>query len=64
MNTALGIPLCLKDYEGGFIGEQEFLEKLPAIAQLALSDACTLSNPRTPTQKEMEDLLKSVYYDR
>ncbi|HIY08498.1 MAG TPA: iron-containing alcohol dehydrogenase [Firmicutes bacterium] len=62
MNKSLNIPDCIKDYEGGIIDEKEFLEKLPKVAELAIGDACTGSNPRIPTQEEMEKLLKACYY--
>ena len=41
MNAALGIPTCIKDYEGGIIDEKEFNEKLHDVAALAIGDACT-----------------------
>ena len=63
MNKSLEIPMCIKDYEGGIIDEQEFLEKLPEVAKLAISDACTGSNPRQPSNEEMEKLLKACFYD-
>lgn len=63
MNKSLEIPMCIKDYEGGIIDEQEFLEKLPVVAKLAISDACTGSNPRQPSNEEMEKLLKACFYD-
>ena len=63
MNTKLDIPGGIKDYEGGIIDEKEFLEKLPMVAELAVGDACTGSNPRSITPKEMEKLLKACYYD-
>ncbi|NLZ80829.1 MAG: iron-containing alcohol dehydrogenase [Clostridiales bacterium] len=70
MNDDLNIPQCIKNYgEGGVIVEigivleYEFLEKLPKIAELAIGDACTGSNPRQPSQEEMEKLLKCCYYD-
>jgi len=63
MNKSLDIPSCIKDYEGGIIDEKEFMDKLPEVAALAISDACTGSNPRIPTQEEMEKLLKACYYD-
>lgn len=62
MNASLEIPDAIKDYEGGIIDEKEFMEKLPQVAELAISDACTGSNPRIPTQEEMEGLLKACYY--
>ncbi|WP_312642990.1 iron-containing alcohol dehydrogenase [Hydrogenoanaerobacterium sp.] len=61
-NVALSIPKCIKDYENGMVPEDEFLEKLPQVATLAIGDACTGSNPRIPTQEEMEKLLKCCYY--
>ena len=63
MNKALDIPDCIRDYEGGIIDEQEFLEKLPRVAELAVGDACTGSNPRAITPAQMEQLLKACYYD-
>jgi alcohol dehydrogenase class IV len=70
MNDALNIPQCIKNYgegglpaEVGFVGEDEFLSKLPEIAKNAIADACTGSNPRQPSQEEMEKLLKCCYYD-
>ena len=49
--------------ETSIIDEKEFFEKAPEVARLAIEDACTLSNPRKPTQEEMEQLLKCVYFD-
>ena len=70
MNDDLNIPHCIKHYgEGGLpadigiVPEDEFLEKLPDIAANAILDACTGSNPRQPSQEEMEKLLKCCYYD-
>ncbi len=63
LNAQLGIPACIKDYEGGIIDEKEYMDKLSEVAALAISDACTGTNPRIPTQEEMEKLLKACYYD-
>jgi alcohol dehydrogenase class IV len=63
MNKALLIPSCIKDYEGGIIDEKEFNEKLSKVAKLAIGDACTGSNPRQPSEEEMEKLLLAVYYN-
>ena len=57
MNEKLNIPTCIKEYEGGIIDESEFNEKLPSVAELAVGDACTGSNPRPITPAEMEKLL-------
>ena len=63
MNKALDIPTCIRDYEGGIIDEKEFMDKLPTVAELAVGDACTGSNPRAITPVEMEKLLKCCFYD-
>ena len=70
MNDQLNIPHCIKNYgadsypcEQGFVPEDVFLERLPEIARNAIADACTGSNPRQPSQEEMEKLLKCCYYD-
>lgn len=70
MNDKLNIPHGIKFYGAdsypaaqGFVPEDVFLERLPEIAANALQDACTGSNPRQPSQEEMEKLLKSCYYD-
>ncbi len=64
MNKKLNIPMCIKDYEGGIIDEKEFLEKLPQVAELAVGDACTGSNPRQITPAVMEKLLDCCFYDK
>lgn len=70
MNDALNIPHCIAHYgtdsyptEQGFVPEDVFLARLPEIAKNAIGDACTGSNPRQPSQEEMEHLLKCCYYD-
>ena len=70
MNEALNIPQCIQHYgadsypcEQGFVPENVFLDRLPEIAKNAIADACTGSNPRIPSQEEMEKLLKCCYYD-
>ncbi len=64
MNEKLSIPTCIKEYEGGIIDEAEFNEKLASVAELAVGDACTGSNPRPITPAEMEKLLVCCYYDK
>ena len=44
--------------------KKEFLEKLPQVAELAVGDACTGSNPREITPAQMEKLLKCCFYDQ
>ncbi|MCI6771589.1 MAG: iron-containing alcohol dehydrogenase [Oscillospiraceae bacterium] len=63
LNEKLDIPTCIKDYEGGIIDEKEFMDKLDKVAELAVGDACTGSNPRKIDPAQMAKLLKCCYYD-
>ena len=58
-NVALQIPRTLQEFG---IQEDEFKEKVTNIAELAVGDACTGSNPRSITPSEMEQLLICTYY--
>ena len=58
-NVVLNIPKTLKEFG---VNEAEFLEKLPSIAELAVGDACTGSNPRSITPAQMAELLKAAFY--
>ena len=58
-NVILNIPATLKDFG---IKEDEFKEKLSSIAELAVGDACTGSNPRSITPEQMEKLFTCTYY--
>lgn len=58
-NVRLNIPKTLQEFG---IVEEEFKEKVGKIAELAVGDACTGSNPRSITPAEMEKLLTCTYY--
>ena len=58
-NVKLNIPKTLKEFG---VNEDEFKEKVSKIAELAVGDACTGSNPRPITPAEMEKLLTCTYY--
>lgn len=58
-NMSLNIPKSLQEFG---ILEDEFKEKVAKIAELAVGDACTGSNPRPITPAEMEKLLTCCYY--
>jgi len=60
-NKKLNIPFNLKEFG---IDETEFKSKVSLISQRALGDACTGSNPRQPSQKEMEQLFDAIYYGK
>lgn len=58
-NRRLDIPATLKEFG---IVEDEFKEKVAKIAELAVGDACTGSNPRAIDPATMEKLLTCTYY--
>ena len=58
-NDHFSIPRTLKSFG---INEDEFKQKLSKISKDAIGDACTGSNPRSITPKEMEHLFTCIYY--
>ena len=58
-NEKLNIPKTLKEFG---INEEEFKEKVDRIAELAVGDACTGSNPREIDPANMAKLLTCTYY--
>ena len=58
-NRRLNIPLTLKDFG---VQEDEFKEKIAHISELAITDACTPSNPRDIDAAAMEKLFYCTYY--
>lgn len=61
LNDRFGIPNTLKDFG---IKEDEFNEKIDKIAELAVGDACTGSNPREIDPAAMKELFICIYYGR
>lgn len=61
MNRNMNIPLTLQEFG---IQEDEFKEKVAKIAELAVGDACTGSNPREITPAVMEKLFICTYYGK
>ncbi len=39
----------------------EYKEKIPEMADMALADGCTKTNPAIPTKTEMEELFKTIF---
>ena len=58
-NVKLNIPKTLKEFG---INEDEFKEKVAGIAERAVGDACTGSNPRAIDAAAMEKLFHCTYY--
>lgn len=61
MNAELNIPKTLKKFG---IKEDEFKEKVNKIAELAVGDACTGSNPRPVDTESMAKILDAIYYGK
>lgn len=59
LNDQMQIPNTLKEF--GII-EDEFKEKIAAISENAVGDACTGSNPRAIDKAAMEKLFTCIYY--
>ncbi|MFD3158198.1 iron-containing alcohol dehydrogenase [Haloimpatiens sp. FM7330] len=58
MNKKLNIPSTLKEYG---VTEEEFKENVDFIAENAVKDACTGSNPRSISVEEMKKLFEATY---
>lgn len=58
-NRAMNIPKTIREFG---VNEAEFLEKLPIIAQNAVEDACTGTNPRAIDANRMAQLFKCTFY--
>lgn len=58
LNVTFGIPKTLKEFG---VKEDEFNEKIASIAENAVADACTGSNPRTIDPANMEKLFRYIY---
>ena len=61
MNAELNIPKTLKEFG---IKEDEFKEKVNKIAELAVGDACSGSNPRPVDTESMAKILDAIYYGK
>ncbi len=61
MNKEFEIPATLREYG---IDEKAFLDQVSEMAEIAVADKCTATNPRTITKPQMVELLKRIYYGR
>lgn len=59
MNQVLSIPASYKEYG---VDETLFLDTLDFVAENALQDPCTSSNPRTTSVEDLKKVLSSSYY--
>ena len=59
MNKEMNIPLNISSI--GTISESEYMAKIEFMAEAALRDACTATNPRVPTKAEVVDMYKKLW---
>ncbi|MDR0249580.1 MAG: bifunctional acetaldehyde-CoA/alcohol dehydrogenase [Oscillospiraceae bacterium] len=55
----INLPMSIKDCG---VDEREFLSKVPALAENAFEDQCTVANPRYPLVTDLEDIYKKAFY--
>ncbi len=61
MNNEFGIPASLR--EAG-VDEATFMSTVSEMAEIAVNDKCTATNPRTITKPQMVELMKRIYNGR
>lgn len=59
LNKELNIPATFKEYG---VDEAEFLANLAFMAENAVADACTVTNPRKVVPEEIEKIYKASFY--
>ena len=59
MNKEMNIPLSISQL--GTVSEQEYRAKIPQMAEAALADGCTATNPRTPTKQEIMAIYEDLW---
>ncbi|TPG68163.1 iron-containing alcohol dehydrogenase [Brevibacillus laterosporus] len=58
LRKELGMPASLK--EAG-VKKEEFYRELDNLVEVAMQDKCTITNPRTPSVKEIKSLFEQAY---
>ncbi len=58
MKKDFDIPMCLRD---AGVDEKAFMDMVSEMAEIAVADKCTATNPRTITKPQMVDLMKRIY---
>ena len=59
MNKEMNIPLSVSALGG--ISEGQYMAAIEEMAEAALKDACTATNPRVPTKREVMELYKKIW---
>jgi alcohol dehydrogenase class IV len=61
LKKEMDIPMTLR--EAG-VDEKTFMDMVPEMAEIAIADKCTATNPRTITKPQMVELMKRIYNGR
>ena len=56
----MGMPICVHDAVPNLTYEQ-YASKFDAMAEAALLDTCTKTNPRKPTKDDIIHILKKIW---
>lgn len=59
MSKEMNIPLRISEI--GTISEEEYMARIEDMADAALADACTLTNPRVPRREEIVEIYRSIW---
>lgn len=61
LNGEMNIPSSLSDMLRGRVGHAEYTSSLQRMAENALKDTCTPTNPRVPTERDIIDLYEKIW---
>ena len=59
MNQDLKIPARISEI--GNISVNEYMSKVEAMAEAALADSCTATNPRTPDKEAIMEIYRNLW---
>ena len=59
MLKEMNIPLSISQM--GKITEEEYMSKVSAMADAALADACTATNPRVPNKADVMEIYRNLW---
>ena len=59
MCREMGIPMHVSEF--GSISEGEYMAAIEQMAEAALADGCTATNPRVPTKQEVMDIYRAIW---
>ena len=60
MQIEMGMPVCVRDAIPD-VSFEEYLSRLDGMAEAALLDRCTKTNPRVPTKAEVIEIFKEIW---